>query len=121
MMATVGPGCPAQHPGTRRDIGDRRQGGDNGRDREGQGHQTAGQRPERGWNKLLSSIDDTKTGGYAFEGRFLDERQEDLKVGSVLVSQTPVGSAKNGNHWRVGVVGAGGVEWGPPPGLSMTS
>ena len=64
-----------------------------------------------GCNKLLSSIDDTKTGGYAFEGRFLDERQEDLKVGSVLVSQTPVGSAKNGNHWRVGVVGAGGVEW----------
>ena len=67
-----------------------------------------------GWNKLVTRVDDTKSGGYAFQGRFLDERQEDLKVGSVLVGQTPVGSAKDGNHWRVGVVGvvgAGGVEW----------
>ena len=69
----------------------------------------SGQR--EGWNKLVSSVDDTKSGGYAFEGRFLDERQEDLKVGSVLVGQIPVGSARSGNHWRSGVVGASGVEW----------
>ena len=64
-----------------------------------------------GWNKLVTSVDDTKSGGYAFQGRFLDGRQEDLKTGSILVGQIPVRSAKAGNHWRVGVVGAGGVEW----------
>lgn len=64
-----------------------------------------------GWNKLVTSVDDTKSGGYAFQGRFLDERQEDLKVGSILVGQIPVGSARDGNHWRVGIVGGGGVEW----------
>ena len=65
----------------------------------------------QGWNKVVSRIDNTKQGGYAFEGRFLDERQVDLKVGSVLVGQIPVGSATYGNHWRVGVVSAHGVEW----------
>ena len=64
----------------------------------------------KGWNKVVSRIDDTKQGGYAFEGRFLDERQVDLKVGSVLVGQIPVGSATYGNHWRVGVVSAHGAS-----------
>ena len=69
----------------------------------------SGQR--EGWNKLVSSVDDTKSGGYAFEGRFLDERQVDLALGSVLVGQIPVGSARSGNHWRSGVVDTNGVEW----------
>ena len=40
-----------------------------------------------GWNKVVTGIDDAKTGGYAFDGQFLDERQVDLDVGSVLVGQ----------------------------------
>ena len=64
-----------------------------------------------GWNRLVTGVDDTKKDGYAFEGHFLDERQIDLALGSVLVSRIPVGSAKSGFHWRVGVVGTGGVEW----------
>ena len=27
------------------------------------------------------------------------------------MSRIPVGSARSGYHWRVGVVGTGGVEW----------
>lgn len=64
-----------------------------------------------GWNKVVTRVDDAKTGGYAFDGQFLDERQADLDVGSVLVGQIPVGSASTGNHWRVGVVSIDGVEW----------
>ena len=64
-----------------------------------------------GWNRLVEGVDDTKSNGHAFEGRFLDERQIDLRIGSVLVGRIPVGSATSGFHWRVGVVGTGGVEW----------
>ena len=64
-----------------------------------------------GWNRVITGVDDTKRDGYAFEGSFLDEHQIDLQVGSVLVSRIPVGSARSGYHWRVGVVGTGGVEW----------
>ena len=65
-----------------------------------------------GWNKVVTEIDTTRQGGYAFRGRFLDERQTDLVVGSVVVSQIPVGSARSGHHWRVGIVtAAGSVEW----------
>ena len=64
-----------------------------------------------GWNKVVTDIDDAKTGGYAVDVHFLDERQVDLDVGSVLVGQIPVGSASTGNHWRVGVVSIDGVEW----------
>ena len=64
-----------------------------------------------GWNRVVTSVDDTKSDGFAFEGPFLDERQVDLQVGSVLVSRVPVGSARSGFHWRVGVVGTGRIEW----------
>ena len=60
---------------------------------------------------MVSRIDDTKQGGHTFEGRCLDERQVELKAGSVLVGQIPVGSATYGNHRRVGAVSAHGVEW----------
>ena len=50
-------------------------------------------------------------GGVCFEGTFLEERQVDLEVGSVLVGQIPIGSAKTGFHWRVGTVTSAGVEW----------
>ena len=73
----------------------------------------------KGWNKAVSRVDNTKQNGYAFEGKFLDERQVDLEVGAVLVGQIPVGSARYGNHWRVGMVRAGGFEWEDrtwPPG-----
>ena len=64
-----------------------------------------------GWTKVVGGVDDTKAGGYAFEGDFLDESQVDLDVGSVLVGHIPVGSARSGSHWRAGVVSTEGVEW----------
>ena len=64
-----------------------------------------------GWNRLVEGVDDSRKDGFAFDGPFLDDRQTDLEVGSVLVSRIPVGSARSGFHWRVGVVGTGGVEW----------
>ena len=64
-----------------------------------------------GWNKLVRRVDPAKSGGHCFEGEFLDEHQVDLGVGSVLVGQVPVGSAKSGHHWRVGTATKAGVEW----------
>ena len=65
-----------------------------------------------GWNRIVTEIDVSRQGGYAFRGHFLAERQTDLAVGSVVVGQIPVGSARAGFHWRVGVVtAAGSVEW----------
>ena len=64
-----------------------------------------------GWNKHVTQIDTTKEGGFCFVGDFLDEREVDLEVGSVLVGRVPVGSAKSGFHWRVGIVTSAGVEW----------
>ena len=64
-----------------------------------------------GWNRHVTGVDDTRSGAYAFDGQFLDERQVDLTVGSVVVGRIPVGSARYGYHWRVGMVGASGVEW----------
>ena len=64
-----------------------------------------------GWYRVVTDVDDTKSNGYAFDGPFLDERQVDLEIGSMLVGRIPVGSARSGFHWRAGVVGAGGVAW----------
>ena len=64
----------------------------------------------KGWSKVVSSVDNTKQDGYAFEGQFLNEHQVDLEVGSVLVGHIPVGSARYGTEWRVGVVSADGVQ-----------
>lgn len=64
-----------------------------------------------GWNKLVTGVDRTQTGGFAFLGNFLNEKQMDLSSGDVLVGQIPVGSARSGLHWRVGVVTTNGVAW----------
>ncbi len=55
----------------------------------------------KGWSKLVTSVDASKTNGYAFEGRFLNDDQEyDVEVGSVIVQQHPEGSVKRG--WNSG-------------------
>lgn len=65
-----------------------------------------------GWNRVFTHVDVSLPGGWAFQGRYLDERQTDLKIGSVVVGQIPVGSVRTGFHWRVGTVtAAGSVEW----------
>ena len=64
-----------------------------------------------GWNKLVTRVDATQRDGFAFVGTFLGERQVDLIVGDVLVGKIPIGSARTGYHWRVGVVTTNGVEW----------
>ena len=64
-----------------------------------------------GWIKVVSGVDDSKRGGYAFEGQFLKEGQVELEIGSVLVGSFPVGSARSGSHWRAGVVGPERDEW----------
>ena len=64
-----------------------------------------------GWNKVVRRVDVDKAGGYSLEGELLTERQVDLEIGTVLVGQIPVGSARAGNHWRVGIVTSEGVEW----------
>ena len=75
----------------------------------------------KGWNKLVTKVDDQQKGGYRFVGEFLEERQYNLATGAVVVGQIPVGSAKSGNHWRAGVVGSGGVEWEDRTWPSTTS
>jgi hypothetical protein len=55
----------------------------------------------RGWTKLVTAVDTTKTNGYAFEGEFLREVEHDLEVGAVLVQKNPEGSVKHA--WDAGV------------------
>jgi hypothetical protein len=53
----------------------------------------------RGWYKLVTSVDTTKSNGYAFEGDFLKSGVElDLPMGSVIISKNPTGSVKNGGY-----------------------
>jgi hypothetical protein len=65
----------------------------------------------KGWTKLVTGIDKTKNGGFAFEGELLNEQEYDLNFGSVLVQKNPQGATKNG--WYSGnvfVVGEDGLE-----------
>ena len=50
----------------------------------------------QGWCKLVTGIDRSKRGGWAILGDFLNEGETDLKVGAVIATMAPVGSAKNG-------------------------
>lgn len=51
----------------------------------------------RGWFKLVTSVDKSKTNRYAFEGEFLKSEVEiDLPIGAVLISKDPTGTLKNG-------------------------
>lgn len=67
----------------------------------------------RGWTKLVTSVDKSKTNGYAFEGEFLNEGLHEVPIGSTLVQKNPEGSVKNGySVGRVGVVCVdGSVNW----------
>lgn len=65
----------------------------------------------KGWSKLVTAVDATKTDGYAFIGQFLnDDTETDVPVGSVVVQKNPEGSAKHG--WESGscyVIGSDGI------------
>jgi hypothetical protein len=50
----------------------------------------------RGWFKHVTSVDTTKKNGYAFNGSFLRDGENDLPIGSIIVEQYPTGSVKNG-------------------------
>ena len=55
----------------------------------------------RGWTKLVTGVDKTKTNGYAFSGEFLPgDKEVDVPVGAVLVQQHPEGSVKH--PWNSG-------------------
>jgi hypothetical protein len=64
----------------------------------------------RGWSKLVTSVDATKTNGYALAGPFLNDGTEtDVPVGSVIVQQHPEGSVKHSfNSGHCYVVGSDG-------------
>jgi len=50
----------------------------------------------KSWWKVVTSIDASQRGGYAFEGDFLQDGERELPVGSLLLHVTHQGSAKNG-------------------------
>lgn len=64
----------------------------------------------RGWTKLVTAVDTSKTNGYAFEGRFLPDGEHDLPIGAVVIEKNPEGSAKHG--WDAGVCYTVGADGG---------
>jgi len=50
-----------------------------------------------GWVKLVTGIDRTQKGGFALQGEFLNEGEQDLPAGAVQVRCSPNGSAKSGD------------------------
>ena len=55
----------------------------------------------RGWTKLVTSVDMSKKNGYAFDGEFLSEGEQELHPGDIIIQKNPEGSVKNG--WYAGV------------------
>ena len=49
-------------------------------------------RRRTGWTKLVTSVDKSKSNGYAFEGEWLDDGEYDLPVGAVVIAKAPGGS-----------------------------
>lgn len=50
----------------------------------------------KSWWKVITGIDASQRGGYAFEGEFLQEGERELPVASLLLHVTNHGSVKNG-------------------------
>lgn len=46
-----------------------------------------------GWSKHVTFVDSTKTNGYAFGGKFLNNGEYDLPLGAVVVEKAPSGPA----------------------------
>lgn len=66
----------------------------------------------RGWIKVVTSVDSSKSGGYALQGEFLGERETDIKVGTIVVRCCPCGSVKNGyKEYDFGIVAEDGINW----------
>ena len=76
---------------------------------------TAGSRSyrRRGWGKHITFVDTTKRDGYAFEGEFLREGENELLAGSVVVQKRPTGSNRNASwEWELGSVQESGeIAW----------
>jgi len=62
-------------------------------------HTNSGRRS--GWTKLVTGCDLSKSNGFAFEGRFLNDGEQELQPGDILVQKNPEGSVKN--PWSSGV------------------
>lgn len=57
----------------------------------------------KGWSKHVTSVDTTKTNGYALIGDFVPDNTEiELPVGAVIVQKHPEGSVKH--SWESGHV-----------------
>jgi len=54
------------------------------------------------WAKKITSVDSSKENGYAFDGDFLKQGENNLSIGDIIIEKYPVGSAKNG--YNLGVV-----------------
>ena len=54
-----------------------------------------------GWMKHVTSVDTTKTNGYAFDGDFIPNDTEfEIPAGAIVVACNPEGSVKN--NWKSG-------------------
>lgn len=62
--------------------------------------QASGKR--KSWHKHVTSVDSSKQNGYAFDGDFLSDGENELDVGSVVIECVPCGSVRNG--WKDGVI-----------------
>ena len=68
----------------------------------------------RGWSKYVTDVDTSKRNGYAFDGAFLREGENELPAGAVIVQKSPGGSVRNSTwEWEVGTLQENGkIDWG---------
>ena len=67
----------------------------------------------RGWGRHVTDVDTSKRNGYAFEGEFLREGENEMPAGVVIVQKSPCGSVANGWWgWKVGTLQEDGeINW----------
>lgn len=65
-----------------------------------------------GWLKVVESVDRTQKNGYAFDGDFLQEGLNDLRIGAVVIQCEPTGSLRHpAKEFSVGCVVDGKIKW----------
>ena len=66
-----------------------------------------------GWGKHVTTVDTTKSNGFAFEGEFLCKGENELPEGAVVVQKRHTGSVKNFSwEWELGSVQESGkIAW----------
>ena len=71
----------------------------------------------RGWHSVVERVDRTRANTFAFGGRYIPDGVEvDLRVGTILVRKTPVGSGRFRSwiwSWTQ-VMGGGDLVWAEP-------